>query len=316
MTRRWFLGTLLLIACLGSSCPQNGLPNGGDQTEVLQPTVYATNTNGASGLAIRPSDGALFAVNADGLFGPIEQGDDLSTLTPIGATNLDAIFGATTTSLALAITNDGEFWIGSFCCSRLAVVPPGGGDAVGFDGLIATNINPRALALVPAGFSGTNVDPGNLLAAEESSGASLGVIDVGTDTVAEIANRPAEHLAFGPGPVLYGSRGTASPIAAGLQTISAEGVASDLPGTLNLGARAFVVRSNDDIVFLGRFTSILGDDLNGVLLYSAADDSVQLGVAYSAADTADGGDMAISADRSTIFVAIAGRNEIVTVSDK
>src|SRR5205823_2905513 len=74
---------------------------------------FVTNTAGASGLAVRPSDGALFTVNDNGIFGPLKAGDNLALLTPLGATNLaDAgIFGSKPEGLSLAITNSGEFWI-------------------------------------------------------------------------------------------------------------------------------------------------------------------------------------------------------------
>src|SRR5690606_11888007 len=121
---------------------------------------------------------------------------------------------------------------------------------------------------------------------------------------------------FGPGPVLYGSRGTASPTQAGLQTIDPEGVATDVPGTLDLGARSFVVRNNDDIVLLGRHDTATSDQLNGVLLYDATDESIHLGVGFPSSDTVDGGDLAISSDGSTIYLSLAARNEILTVSDK
>lgn len=44
--------------------------NGGQTAPRVSFQTYATNTGGASGMALRPSDGALFAVSADGLFGP------------------------------------------------------------------------------------------------------------------------------------------------------------------------------------------------------------------------------------------------------
>ena len=326
MARRLFLAALLMIACLGSGCPNNGgLPNG-EESEVLEATPFASNTNDITGLAIRPSDGALFGVNTTGLYGPIQEGDDLSTMQPIGATNLlDAdIFNGSDTSLALAITGHGEFWIGSTCCSRVAVVPPGGGDAAAFDGLLSAPSNPikpSTLALVPDGFDGPVINPGDLLAGQGTTFSWLTSIDPAARTVADVpntstTNRDAEHLAFGPGPTLYSSRGTLSPLTPGLQQIDTDGVPTNLPGTLNLGARSFVVRANGDIVLLGRHDTASGEQLNGVLLYSAADQDVKLGVAYSAGETVDGGDMAITADRATIFLSIAARNEIVTIADK
>ncbi len=101
MTPRYTRSVALLLAplavlmgCDGVAVPSGGslFPTGGNENDAPEPDaieleVVATNTGGAGGIALRP-DGALFMVNADGLFGPIDPtGDvvDVSTLEAFGA---------------------------------------------------------------------------------------------------------------------------------------------------------------------------------------------------------------------------------------
>ena len=136
------LSTAGLLGCNGVPIPIDDiidiLDNGDDGQTAPRVSfqTYATNTGGASGMALHPGTGELYAVNRDGLFGPISEGDDLSTMTPIGATNLadENLFDTTPESLTLAITNEGEFWITSLQ-TTVAVVPPGGGAAEPYLGL-------------------------------------------------------------------------------------------------------------------------------------------------------------------------------------
>ena len=181
------LGLLLssagLIGCNGVPLPiddiidiiDNGNENDNGNDGQTAPRVsfqtYATNTGGASGMALRPGTGELYAVNGDGLFGPISEGDDLSMMVPIGATNLadENLFDVRPESLTLAITNEGEFWITSLQ-TTVAVVPPEGGDAEPYLGLFdAPDLTPETTALVPDNFEGPEIKPGQLLFGGETT---------------------------------------------------------------------------------------------------------------------------------------------------
>jgi len=291
-------------------------------------TLHVANTDGASGIAIRPSDGALFALNRGGIFGPLKQGDDLSAMSPIGATNLaDAsIFNGETTSLVLAITNGGEFWIGSQCCSILAIVPAAGGDAAPFEGLLAgtppSNIKPETFALVPTGFDGSEMKSGNLLAGQDTTFSRLAAMDVdGNRDVVNVANptatnREAIHLAFSPGPVpmLFSSRGALSPDRFGIQTIDTQGRPTGLPGTINLSAKSFVVLANGDIVLRGSQKPSGQDQFDGILIWQKADESVVPGLALPVLETSEDDELIATADRSMVFLALPNRNQIYTVT--
>ncbi len=327
---------ILLALCLGSGCPgPNGPPDGGGpgdggnagQTETLQAVTYVSNTGGASGIAIRPSDGALFAVNGTGLFGPLNDGDDLSLMAPFGAENLATpdLFDTGSDSLVLAITQSGEFWIGSSCCVKLAVVPAEGGDAQPFNGLLtsSSNIRPETMAIVPEGFVGDQIQPGQLLVGEETTFSRLAAIDVeGDRAVTRVdnpllgtTNRNAHHLAFGPGPVLYSSRGVLANTIPGLQTIAADGTPDFVDGSERFGIHSFVVRNDGDLVVRARHNLAGGDELNGVLIFSPGDQTMTFGVGYTTTETSEDDELAISADGNDIYMALPNLNTIVRLVD-
>ena len=213
-------------------------------------------------MAWRPSDGALFIVNKDGLYGPINNGDDVSTMTPIGATNLaaDDLFDAPPDTVVLGISNAGEFWIASPGQTTAGVVPPEGGDAVQFLGLFdAQELAPETIALVPDGFSGAQFTPGGLLFGQETTFSRLAQADAdGDESVILIdnptpdTNRQAHHLAFGLDGGLYSSRGATSLLTAGLQSIATSGAPTNIAGTTGLAADSFVVLANGDIIIRRR----------------------------------------------------------------
>jgi hypothetical protein len=329
-----FLPLALLAGCAGVPIPDlddiingndNANDNGGPPPAAVELTDFATSTEGASGLAVRPSDGALFAVNADGLFGPIQEGDDVSTLTPYGATNLgdDDLFDLPPTSSVLAIDSSGEFWIGSQCCITVARVPAEGGNATPFTGLLegddAANIFPETLVFVPDSFDGPQIDPGNLLVGEDTTFSKLAAIDVVTGTVTNVENpselikREAHHLAFGPDGTLYSSRGVSSATFAGLQTIAEDGTPTPLPGTLRVAAHTFVVLDNGDLLYDGVFRTSAVDVLNGLFFWSAEDEEIVTALELPAAQTSEHDEM-IMAEDGTIYLSLPNLNKIVTVT--
>lgn len=300
--------------------------DGSGVTALLQLAAYATNTDGASGMAVRPSDGALFVANPKGLFGPIREGDDLSTMTAFGATNLadDDLFDSPPPGVTLAITNAGEFWIGSECCGTLAIVPADGGDASPFLGLLQgsppANIMPESLVIVPAGFSGPQIDPGNLLAGEQTTFSRLAAIDVAGDRAvvsvenASDLNREAHHLAFGPDGRLYGSRNATALTIAGIQTIDAQGTPTGLEGTLGVSAHSFIVRANGDLVIRGGLDTTEDPVFAGLIVWSAATQTAAPALAIAVDDSSEEDDMLVLPD-GTILLSQPNRNEIVKVSD-
>lgn len=301
----------------------------GNQPRV-QLDAFATNTNHASGLALRPSDGALFTVNVDGLFGPLTAGVDVATLTSLGATNLGAedIFDIAQEDLVLAITDAGEFWIGATCCATLAIVAAEGGDAVPFtallEGVDPSNIKPETFALVPAGFDGDQIDPGNLLVGQETTFSRLSAIDVAGDRAVvnvdnptlgtdQARNREAHHLAFGPDGTLYSSRGTTSALLAGVQTIAADGTPTDLPGTTGIAAHSFVVTDAGDLIIRGTQRLSGTSSRQGIFIWSAATQTIDLGLEMTSSDVSESDEMVRAAD-GTIFLSLPNRDEIVTVT--
>lgn len=295
--------------------------------------VFATNTGGATGIALRPGDGALFAVNTDGLFGPIEQGTDLGMMMPFGATNLATpqLFVQETSSLVLAISNDGEFWIGSQCCFTLAVVPAAGGDAEPFlslgTGVNPSNIKPETMAIVPAGFAGAQMMPGDLLVGQETTFSRLSAIDVsGNRDVVNVdnplladgddtndLNRFAHHLAFGLDGNLYSSRGTPGLTISGLQRIATDGTPTLLPGTLGVSANTFVGLANGDLLLRGTRQTGPTTQRRGILFYNAAEEMIDVVLEIAGADLSEDDELIIAPDGNTIYLSLPNRNEIVTV---
>lgn len=309
----------------------NGAPGGnendndGGQPSSVTLTTYASNTGGISGIALRPADGALFGVNADGLFGPIEEGADISAMTALGATNLadEALFDSPPTSLALAITNDGEFWIGSPCCTTIAVVAPDGGDAEPFLGFFdEQDAKPEAIVRVPDGFTGTQFVPGQLLFGHETTFSRLFAVDVEGDReitaidnpIIDTTNRHAHHLTFGLDGVLYGSKTTTALTQAGIQSIGTDGAPADVPGTLGVAADSFVVLADGSMVIRGALQQTATRSDRGILRYEPSAAEVTVGLSLPAEDLSDRDDMVVTPDGSMILLSLPDRDEIVRVT--
>ncbi len=289
-------------------------------------TTFATNTGGASGMAVRPSDGAVFVVNSGGLYGPIVEGGDLDMQVPIGATNLnsDDLFRSSPTKLVLGITASGEFWIGSSCCVTLAVVPPEGGDAQPFLGLLQgstpANITAETMALAPADVALPGVSSGFLLVSNETTFSRLAAIDVAGDRTVSLVdnpsntNREGHHMTFGPDGVMYTSRGVSGVTISGLQTVGPDGAPTALAGSTNLAADSFVVLDNGDLMIRGSFKTDEGQLVNGVQIWSAATQSVVPGLTIPVDDRSEDDEMVVMPD-GRILLTLPRRNEIVVVTD-
>ncbi len=295
---------------------------------------FATNTGGASAIALRPSDGALFLVNSDGLFGPITNGADVSTMTAFGATNLadETLFDRTQDSFVLAITDDGEFWIGAPCCSTMGVVPAAGGDAVPFTGLLdgiegeIANVKPETLALVPTGFDGAQMAPGNVLAGEDTTFSRMGSIDVDAMTAVLVANpldppdadddfnREGHHLHFGFDGTLYASRALATGDFAGVQTIAPDGTPTDVAGTTDTSADTFVALQNGDLLLSGTWRGTDNIVNRGLFFYDASDLAIVAGAEIPFAQRSEDDEMIIAAD-GTIYFSQVALDRIVRATD-
>jgi hypothetical protein len=327
---------LLAIAPGCGSIPSgiiDDIINGNDNVaeDLVQLDVYATNTNGASGIALDPMTGDLYAVNEDGLFGPIEDGADLTGMTPIGATNLDeAPFEEfLLSSLVLAITDAGEFWIGSPGSGILAVVPPGGGPAEAFEGQSMDNtvqaIFPETMAIVSTGFQGPQIMPGDLLLGQDTDFDALNAIAVGGDRAVTAVDNPtdpdnpqrreAHHLTFGLDGVLYSSRAEIALTMAGIQTIASDGLPTPLAGTMGVKADSFVGLANGDLIIRGARAITAVQSENGILVYSAADEDIVLGLELPLAEISEADEMVITADGDTVFLSLPNRNQIVRAID-
>lgn len=298
--------------------------NGGQTAPRVSFQTYATNTGGASGMALHPGTGELYAVNRDGLFGPISEGDDLSTMTPIGATNLgdDNLFDTTPESLTLAITNEGEFWITSLQ-TTVAVVPPEGGDAEPYLGLFdpgVPELTPETTVLVPDGFEGPEIKPGHLLIGGETTFSRLFQVDVAGDrSVLVIAptegiNRQAHHLAFGLDGALYSSKGVAAITQPGLQTIDTDGTPTNIDSSLGIAADTFIVLANGDMVIRGTWQMTATNSSRGILLFDAAAGEFSLGLSLTSAELSESDEMVISSDGLTILLSRPAVDEIVRIS--
>jgi hypothetical protein len=310
----------------------------GGEGDPIQIQVFATNTGtNASGIALHPATGELYLVNTEGLFGPIEEDADVSELDPIGAENIfdDDLFDNETSNFVLAISASGEFWIGSACCSTLAVVQPEGGNAEPFLGLLrggveASNIKPTTMAFVPDGFSGPQMQPGNLLVGVEVGLSDLSAIDVEgfgevdeellvanvdkpiDEATGEVIVRFANHLAFGLDNTLYGSAQVSSALNAGIQTIDTNGFPTDLPGTVGVSGQSFVVLQNNDLLIRGVYNPAPGTQpqVNGIVLWSAETQEVTVFEDLPDQDLAGSDELIISEDLSTVYLALPERSEI------
>lgn len=321
---------LLVPLVFTAGCPMDMDGDGDDFVPLFALETFATNTAGASAIAVRPSDGAVFIVNSAGLFGPIEEGDDVSTLTPFGAENLDDadLFDTPQTDFALAITNDGEFWIGSSCCGTLAIVPPTGGDAEPFEGLLAPpvdavnslNIFPDALVLVPANGGGDEFAPGNLLATFANDFSRLAAIDVdGNRDVVSVDNpignttdRHGNFMAFDGEGNLFAADDNTGVTQRGLQQIDPDGTPVFITNSEGVSATAFVIDDNNDFIIRGALAQSGGSSFRGLLLLDSASGDIVRGleIADSAASISD--DMVLLPD-GTILMTQPRLNRIVRI---
>lgn len=313
--------------------------NGGDGgIDVEIPTIalrdFATNTqatqeDGATGIAVDPTSGEVFIVNSDGLFGPITEGTDVSTLEPFGATNLsdDLLFDGPRADYVLAITIDGEFWIASSGFNTVARVPAEGGDATAYTGLQdgpdASNVNPSTIALVPENFDGPDIDPGNLIFGEETSFSAMAVVNVTDGTVFSAANpdmdlsRVGHHFAFGSDGTLYAGRQLSNELMSGIQTIATDGSPTELPGTLRTGLSSFVVLDNGDLVIRGSFRTEednAAGGFRGLFFWSADDEVLQRGLELTNEDVSAADELVIMLD-GTVLYAQSELNRVVIVDD-
>lgn len=313
----------------GNDNADGGNDNGDDPT--IEPdratlTPFATNTSGASGLAL-DGNGNLYLLNADGLYGPLAEGDDISELEPIGATNLDDedIFKNDETSLVLAISNEGEFWIGSRCCGTLAFLPVGEEDAVSFkDSLLdsESQVRPETMVIVPDNVDSMQILPGTMLIGQESSFSILATIDVdGDHAVVDILNPEAEddiryghHLAFGPDGTLYASTKTSGVERIGFQTIGADGVPTDVAGTEGLAANSFVVLDNGDILMTG-FREVSGSGLEtGLFIVSPATGEVESVATLAGGASVTDRELVLDRASGAIYLARPGQDDVVLVT--
>ena len=76
-----------------------------------------------------------------------------------------------------------------------------------------------------------------------------------------------------------------------------------------------VVRNNGDLILRARHDTTGGEQLNGVLVYSAADQTISLGIGLTTTETSADDELVISADGNTIYLSLPTRNEIVRVED-
>lgn len=323
---------LLLVALCALSlglcpgCPEPVPPGDGDGngTALVSLKVFASNTNGAAGIAVRESDGGVFIVGDDGLFGPIESGDDVSQLTPIGATNLLSadIYDSDQSDYSLAIAGNGEFWIASSCCGTLGVVPAAGGDAEPFTGLIdgnpPTNIFPDALVVVPSNANFSGFDAGDILAGEDTSFSRLAAIDPATRTVTSIANpsttnRHANALAFDAAGNLFTARAGTALTSAGLQQIDSDGAPTAVDGTLGLAANDMVVLANGDILIRGTLALTGGSSFRGLLILDATSGELLEALEISASDASSSDDLVLLPD-GTVLMTQPNLNRVVTVN--
>ncbi len=333
---RWMMVGAVWALVVGGGCDAVAVVGGGslfNVEEEQQPDdpditveLYATNIGNAAGIAL-DADGGLILVNERGLFGPLSEDDDVAALSPFGAENLaaeeslDEFFDNIVSSLVLAITNSGEFWIGTQGNATLAVVPAGGGDAEPFTALLneptpedPSNIKPETMVIVPDNHDGDQIRPGTLLVGRETSFSELSTIDVEADrAVINIDNpigdpdeldnpddaldRQAHHLTFGPDGTLYGSTGQGRKTEPNVQTIALDGTPTNLAGTERLAAHSFVVLPGGDLLIRGVYTPE-NNPINGLMIWSAADEAVTVVV-----DLEDDFDLTLSEDDEIVLAA-------------
>jgi len=156
---------------------------------------------------------------------------------------------------------------------------------------------------------------------EEAGQSDLSAIDVAGDRAVVNVDKPldeegdlivrlAHHLAFGPDDTLYGSNDVASALNAGIQTIDTDGVPTDLPGTVGVSARSFVVLDDGDLLIRGVYDPADGATVNGIILWDADTEAVTIFEDLPDTDLSGNDELIISADRSTIYLALPERSEI------
>ena len=351
----WLLGAALLGILISAGCAAVSAIGGGtlfepeleDNENAAEPDaivveVYATNTGDAIGIAL-DADGDLYLVNERGLFGPIEAGDDIAAMDPFGATNLadEDLYRSEPTRLVLAISNSGEFFIGSPGSGILGVVPPEGGPAEPFGNLLTeptpddpSNIKPETMVIVPDAFDGTQIRPGTLLVGRETSFSELSTIDVESeertvlnidnpigdpdelDNPEDALNRNAYHLVFSPdGGTLYSSSSQLRLGTPGIQTIALDGTPSEVAGTEAILAHSFVVLDNGDLVIRGSYDP--GDDptIGGLLLWSAEDEQVTFTIDVPDSEVSVDDELILGPGGDTLFISAPRLGQILRATD-
>ena len=361
---RWLAGLALLGFIVTAGCDGLAVVGGGTLLEpgenenALEPEenenapepdlitveTYATNTGRAAAIALDAA-GDLYLVNERGLFGPIQEGDDVATLDPIGATNIsdeeemEDFFDNVPSSLVLAISNSGEFWISTPANATMAVVPPEGGPAEPFTGLLtdptpdtASKIKPATMAIVPDEFDGAQIRPGTLLVGRETFNSELSTIDVESAdrTVLNIDNpinpdeledpddglrRWAHHVTFAADGTLYTSAGQLRLGAPGIQTIAPDGAPSNVAGTEAILAHTFVVLDNGDLVIRGSYDPVETPEVTGLLLWSAEDAAIVFGLDLPVAGLSEHDELILGPTGKTLFLSLPGQQEILLATD-
>jgi hypothetical protein len=100
----------------------------------------------------------------------------------------------------------------------------------------------------------------------------------------------------------------------GFQTIAADGTPTTLPGTTGASAKSFVVRNDGDLIIRGDHAVSATDSFAGLLIWSAADQTVSRALELSVDDRSEDDEMVIAAD-GTIYLTLLNRSEIVRVVD-
>ena len=95
--------------------------------------------------------------------------------------------------------------------------------------------------------------------------------------------------------------------------IATDGTPTELEWSLGVSADSFIGLANGDLVMVGNLQESGATSTSGILLYSAADDRVTVGVEIPSADRNEDDEMVITADGSTIFLTLPNRNQIVRV---
>ena len=109
---------------------------------------------------------------------------------------------------------------------------------------------------------------------------------------------------------MYGSNDIPSALNAGIQTIETDGFPTDLPGTVGLSARSFVVLQNGDLLIRGVYDPPDGPSVNGIILWEAESEEVTIFEDLPIEDLSAHDELIISPDRQTVYLSLPSRSEI------